>query len=50
VFVWRFITKDTIEEKIMKLQDKKSRLAGDIIGQTNPLSRISQEELEELFG
>lgn len=50
VFVWRFITKDTIEEKIMKLQEKKSRLAGDIISQANPLARISQEELEELFG
>jgi SNF2 family DNA or RNA helicase len=34
----------------MKLQEKKSRLAGDIISQANPLARISQEELEELFG
>lgn len=50
VFVWRYITKDTIEEKIMKLQEKKSRLAGDIISQVNPLARISQQELEELFG
>jgi SNF2 family DNA or RNA helicase len=49
VFAWRFITKDTIEEKIMKLQARKSKLANDIIGTGNQLGAISKEELEELF-
>ena len=49
VFVWRFITKETIEEKIMKLQERKSQLATDIITQSNPIARLSQEDLEELF-
>ncbi|MFN5319499.1 MAG: DEAD/DEAH box helicase [Bacteroidia bacterium] len=49
VFVWKFITKDTIEDKIMRLQDQKSRLASDIIGKSNPIARLSQEDLEELF-
>jgi len=50
VFAWRFITKDTIEEKILKLQEKKSRLALDIIDQTNTFGKITEEELHELFG
>lgn len=49
VFAWKFITRDTIEEKILKLQEKKARLASDIIGQGNPIGTISKEELEELF-
>jgi superfamily II DNA or RNA helicase len=49
VFVWRFITKETIEEKIMKLQERKSQLASDMLSQSNPIARLSQEDLEELF-
>lgn len=49
VFVWRFITKETIEEKIMKLQERKSQLANDMLSQSNPIARLSQEDLEELF-
>lgn len=50
VFVWRFITQETIEEKMMKLQERKSKLAQDLIGHSNPLTGISREEIEELFG
>jgi len=50
VFVWRFITKDTIEEKILKLQERKSRLAFDVIEHTNTFGKITEEELKELFG
>ncbi len=50
VFVWRFITQDSIEEKIMRLQERKAKLALDLMSRTNPLIRLSQEELEELFG
>jgi SNF2 family DNA or RNA helicase len=31
VFIYRFITLNSIEEKILKLQEKKSRIASDII-------------------
>lgn len=49
VFAWRFITKDTIEEKILKLQKKKSKLASDILEKTGISSKITKEELDELF-
>lgn len=49
VFATRFITKDTIEEKIMRLQEKKASLAENIIEGGNPLGKISEEELQELF-
>ncbi|MEX1190199.1 MAG: SNF2-related protein [Bacteroidia bacterium] len=49
VFAWRFITKDTIEEKILKLQEKKSRIASDILEKSSALGKISKAELDELF-
>lgn len=48
VFVTRFITKDTIEEKIMRLQDKKRTLSDDIID-VNDLPELSDLELESLL-
>ncbi|MEM9930905.1 MAG: DEAD/DEAH box helicase, partial [Bacteroidota bacterium] len=38
VFARKYISKDTIEEKIVKLQEKKSQLAEDIIGQNGKLA------------
>lgn len=49
VMVYRFITTDTVEEKILKLQDKKTKLAETFIQSNNPLRHINQEEIEELF-
>jgi SNF2 family DNA or RNA helicase len=49
VFVYRFIAKDTIEEKIHQLQDKKSRLADVFISSNNPLKAGDQEELMKLL-
>jgi SNF2 family DNA or RNA helicase len=49
VFVYRFIAKDSIEEKILKLQEKKSKLADLFISSNNPFSGISEEEVMELF-
>jgi SNF2 family DNA or RNA helicase len=49
VFAWRFITRDTIEEKILRMQERKNKLAREIISGGNPFSAISREELEELF-
>ena len=49
VFVYKFITRKTVEEKILKLQEKKSHLAGMFINQNNPLKSLSFSELQELI-
>jgi non-specific serine/threonine protein kinase len=48
VFAMKFITKDSIEEKILLLQQKKSRLAADIIEKVQTLD-FDQDELEFLL-
>lgn len=49
VFVYRFITQGTIEEKIQELQNRKSSLVDKLINSNNPLQQISTEEIRELF-
>jgi SNF2 family DNA or RNA helicase len=49
VFVYRFITENTIEEKIQKLKERKSSLADQFINSNNPLQKISKEEIADLF-
>ncbi len=49
VFVYRFITENSIEEKIQKLKDRKSSLADTFINSNNPFEQISQEEIMGLF-
>ncbi|MFW6351761.1 MAG: DEAD/DEAH box helicase [Bacteroidota bacterium] len=49
VFVYRFISTDTIEEKIALLQEKKNKLAQAFVNTTNPLSQMNAEEIKELF-
>lgn len=49
VIVYRFITSDTIEEKISKLQEDKSLLAQTFITNNNPLLGLSNQDLEALF-
>jgi SNF2 family DNA or RNA helicase len=50
VMSYKFITKDTIEEKILALQQKKTRLAESIIPDEDTiLNNINVEELEELL-
>lgn len=50
VFAYRMICKNTVEEKIMLLQDKKKKIAGDII-QTDEsiLKKLNQNDIRELF-
>ena len=49
VVVLKFITKDTIEEKILQLQERKKQLVADIIdGATQP--HFSKEDLAFLLG
>lgn len=50
VHVIKLATKGTIEEQILKLQDKKQGLAEDMIRENNAmLSNLSKEEILELF-
>lgn len=49
VFVYRFITEDSIEEKIQALKSKKSALAEKFISSNNPLSAINETEIMSLF-
>lgn len=48
VMVYRFIAENTLEEKILKLQERKSELA-DIFVNENSFRNISEEEIMELF-
>ncbi|MGC9353270.1 MAG: DEAD/DEAH box helicase [Mariniphaga sp.] len=49
VFVYRFITQGSIEEKIQQLQNRKSSLADKFINSNNPLQEITKEELMGLL-
>lgn len=48
VFVYKFITADTLEEKIVKLQSQKSDLASIFVN-SNPLKDMTADKLMELF-
>lgn len=50
VHVIKLAVKGTIEEQILKLQEKKQNLADDIVAQNNTtLASLSKEEIMELF-
>lgn len=49
VMVYRFITTDTIEEKIIRLQEQKSKLAESFITTNNPLNNLTDNEWKELL-
>jgi SNF2 family DNA or RNA helicase len=49
VFVYRFITEESIEEKIQTLKSKKSALAEKFISSNNPINAITEEEIMSLF-
>ncbi|NOU48077.1 MAG: DEAD/DEAH box helicase [Bacteroidales bacterium] len=49
VFVYRFITEGTIEEKIMQLQEKKKKLADTFILSDTTIAGMSTEEVMGLF-
>jgi len=50
VFAYRMICKNTVEEKILALQQKKKKIAGDII-QTDEsiLKKLNKKDINELF-
>ena len=50
IFAYRMICKDTVEDKILKLQDKKKALAADLItDDTAFVKNLTREDLEYLF-
>ncbi|MFP4471006.1 MAG: DEAD/DEAH box helicase [Bacteroidales bacterium] len=49
VFAYRFITLNTIEEKILRLQQRKSKLADLFIRTDNPLKELNVSEIKELI-
>jgi superfamily II DNA or RNA helicase len=49
VFVYRYISGETIEEKIQMLQEKKSRLADDFVSNNNPLEGIDINRILEII-
>ena len=51
IFVYKFITKDSVEEKILQLQDKKKELVENIItSETGILKSLTREDVNILFG
>ncbi len=51
VQVYKLITKNSIEEKIYELQQKKAKLIDDMLStQTTFISQLSKEDIMELFG
>jgi len=49
VFSYKFISKNTIEEKILDLQEKKILLANEFVNNNNPLRFLSLHEIEDLL-
>ncbi len=50
IIAYRMICKDTVEEKIVKIQSRKKQLAADLITtDENVMKELSQEDILELF-
>ena len=50
VFTYKFITKDTVEEKILALQSHKKKLANDLITtESSFVKSLSKEDIESLL-
>ncbi len=50
VFVYRYITSNSIEEKIVRLQEKKSKLADAFIASNNPFKEIDIHSILDIIG
>jgi SNF2 family DNA or RNA helicase len=50
VFAYRMICKDTVEEKILQLQEKKRQLTADLVGDEGGfVKKLTQEDVAYLF-
>jgi len=51
VFSYKMICKDSIEEKVLKLQDRKKALVTDLISaESSFIKSLEREDIEDLFG
>jgi hypothetical protein len=50
VFTYKFITKNTVEEKILNLQKNKLKLANDLISSEETFFKaLSKEDIQSIF-
>lgn len=49
VFVYRFLSKDTVEEKIRVMQSEKSQLSDMFVNSNNPFADVDLETINQLF-
>ncbi len=49
IFAYKFISRGSIEEKILKLQEDKMLLANDFVNNNNPFKDFSNEDIKKLF-
>lgn len=49
VIAYRFITQDSIEEKIIRLQENKRRLSETFVNDSNPFDKLNDDEWAELL-
>ena len=50
VFVYKLIAADTVEERIVELQQRKAELAGIAFGETGELGGLELDDIDYLFG
>ena len=50
VFVYKLIAADTVEERIVELQQRKAELAGVAFGETGELTKLERDDIDYLFG
>jgi SNF2 family DNA or RNA helicase len=51
VFVYKFITRDTVEERILELQERKAALANSLIQAEDTFLRaLTEDDIHALFG
>ena len=49
IFVYRFISVGTVEEKIVRMQERKELLANDFAGSVNPLRLLGEQKILEML-
>ena len=50
VFAYKMICKDSVEEKIIKLQEKKKSLSKELVGEENGfMKKLTKDDVEFLF-
>ena len=50
VFVYKLITKGTVEEKILELQERKKNLADSLLNSDKQSARLTPKDIDNIFG